>query len=369
MKVLVTGGAGFIGSHICDSLLDRGYSVRILDNLTAPVHKDGKPNYLSPGAEIVVGDVRKKEDWARALVGVDIVYHLAAYQDYMTDFSKYFHVNTCGTAILFEVAVEKKIPLKKVIIASSQAVYGEGKYEDMTTRAIYPDMRSCEQLEKGQWDLIKDGKPLKLLWTDESKVNPQNQYALSKYTQELVSLNLGKRYGIPVVCMRYSIVQGPRQSLTNAYSGACRIFSLCYLQGRQPIIYEDGNQYRDFINIEDVVRANHLVVDIDEANYRCFNVGGGKAYSVLKFGKIVAEVFGKPFEPVLNGEFRFGDTRHILSDISSLRLLGWEPKNDCEYSVRAYKEWLTGQKITENIVESAYRLMRSKNVVGSVKRK
>lgn len=369
MKVLVTGGAGFIGSHVCDALVNRGYSVRILDNLTEPVHKAKKPNYITEGAELVIGDVRIKADWARALDGVDAVYHLAAYQDYMTDFSKFFHVNTTGTAMLYEVAVEQKIPLKKVIVASSQAVYGEGKYKDNAGHVVYPDIRSRAQLEMAQWDLKMNGLPLDALWTDETQVNPQNQYAVSKYTQELVSLNLGKRYDIPTVCMRYSIVQGPRQSLSNAYSGACRIFALSYLQDKQPIIYEDGNQYRDFVNIEDVVRANLAVLDDERANFRCFNVGSGKKYSVLEFAEIAAKVFGKPFEPVISGEFRFGDTRHILSDISSLRELGWEPKNDCEYSVRTYRAWLTNQVVAENIVENAYKQMRLNNVLGKVSRK
>jgi len=369
MKILITGGLGFIGSHTADALLAQRYFVRILDNLSEPVHRDGKPLYVPKGAEIIIGDVRSKADWERALEGIDVVYHMAAYQDYLTDLSKFFHVNTVGTTLLYEVAVERSLPLKKVIVASSQAVYGEGKYRTESGEIVYPNSRSRKQLEEGRWDIEWNGSRLIPQWTDEAVVNPQNQYAISKYTQELVALNLGCRYEIPTVCLRYSIVQGPRQSFYNAYSGACRIFSLSYLFRRQPIIYEDGHQIRDFVNIEDVVCANLLVLEKEEANYRCFNVGGGRAYTVLEFAEIVARVFGCPFEPKLTGEFRFGDTRHIMSDITSLKVLGWSPQHAAEYSVLAYKEWLTSQDVSEEILEYAYSHMRELNVVGQSRRR
>ena len=368
MNILVTGGAGFIGSHTAQALVRKGHRVRILDNLTEPVHKDGQPLYVPDGVEFIKGDVRNKDDWIKALKDIDVVYHFAAYQDYLPDFSKFFHVNSVGTALLYEIAVQEKIPLRKVIIASSQAVYGEGKYLCDRDGVQYPDIRLRKQLDKGIWEVSCPvcGRRMRPLWTDESKVNPQNQYAVSKYTQELIAINLGRRYDIPTVCMRYSIVQGPRQSFYNAYSGACRIFSLSYYFGRQPTIYEDGRQLRDFVNIEDVVEANILVLEKPEADFQVFNVGGGKAYTVIEFAQIVAKVFDAEFKPDIPGKYRFGDTRHIMSDISKLKALGWEPRYSPQKSVEDYKKWLESRDVREDVLEYAEKNMERLNIVLSI---
>jgi dTDP-L-rhamnose 4-epimerase len=364
-NVLVTGGAGFIGSHTADRLLAEGHRVRVLDNLCEPVHRGGRPDYLSEGAELMVGDVRSRGDWERALDGIDAVYHFAAYQDLLADFSTFFHTNTVGTALLYEVAVEKSLPLQRVVVASSQAVYGEGRYRTEDGRLAYPDIRPAEQLARGEWELAFDGGTLTPVWTDETRVNPQNQYAISKYTQELVAINLGRRYGIPTTCLRYSIVQGPRQSFRNAYSGACRIFSLAYFLGLRPPVFEDGLQLRDFVCIEDVVAANVLMLDCPDAAFQCFNVGGGRAYTVLEFAEIAAEVFGRPFEVELQGNYRFGDTRHILSDVSRLRALGWAPLRDARDSLIRYRDWLATQEVSADILDVAARRMRGMSVVRS----
>ncbi|MCP4634436.1 MAG: SDR family NAD(P)-dependent oxidoreductase, partial [candidate division Zixibacteria bacterium] len=199
MKILVTGGAGFIGSHTVDRLIDKGYDVVILDSLEKPVHLKGKPPYLNPKAQFMLGDVRNRDDLLGAMKDVEAVIHLAAYQDYLTDFSKFFHVNSVSTALIYELIVNKELPVKKVVIASSQAVYGEGKYICPKHGTVYPDIRPERQLKKGEWDVNCSvcGNRLKLQTTNESVVNPKNQYAISKYTQELISLNLGKRYGVP----------------------------------------------------------------------------------------------------------------------------------------------------------------------------
>jgi len=370
MKCLVTGGAGFIGSHTVDALLERGYSVRILDNLSKPVHLMGKPDYLPEEAEFILGDVRKREDWEKALEGIDVVFHLAAYQDYLPDFSKFFHVNSVGTALLYEIIVEKKLPIKKVIVASSQAVYGEGKYRcPQCNRIKFPGLRMVEDLEKGNWNHhCQDcGTPLQAMWTNENRVNPQNQYALSKYSQEQLSINLGKRYQIPTTCLRYSIVQGPRQSIYNAYSGACRIFCLSLFFDRPIPVYEDGRQVRDFVNIFDVVRANLAVLDSSTSNYQAFNVGGGRTYSVMDFANIVTKVFNKDVEPQVTENYRFGDTRHIFSDISRLKLLGWKSLHSVEDSIAAYVEWLKRLDRVENILEKAEATMKSLHVVRAKK--
>jgi len=278
LKVLVTGGAGFIGSHTADTLLVRGHRVRIMDSLEPPVHLKGKPDYVPEKAEFIRGDVRVKNDWEKALRGIDIVFHFAAYQDYLTDFSKFFNVNSRGTALLYEVAVEKKLPLKKVIIASSQAVYGEGKYECSEDGITYPAPRSLEQLKRGDWELRcpKCGSRIKMQPTDEARVNPANSYGISKYSQELIGLTLGKRYDIPTTCLRYSIVQGARQSPYNLYSGALRVFAVSIRSGKEPVIYEDGQQLRDYVNIEDVVRANLLALEDSRTDYEVYDVVGGK---------------------------------------------------------------------------------------------
>ncbi len=370
MKVLVTGGAGFIGSHTADRLLKMGHQVKIVDCLKKPVHLKGFPDYLDKSkVEFIYGDVRDKAVMTYALNGVDIVFHIAAYQDYLPDYSTFSHVNTYSTSLLYEIIEEKKLPIQKVIVASSQAVMGEGKYHCEKHGSFYPNLRSESQLKEGLWDHYCPICNKKLVYdlSDENVVNPQNPYSMSKYTQEMLAINLGKRIGIPSVALRYSIVQGSRQSFYNAYSGVCRIFSLSMFFNKQPTIYEDGNSIRDYVNIHDVVDANILVMESDKANYEVFNVGGGKPYTVLEFSKIVAKVFGKSITAKIPGEYRFGDTRHIISDISKLKSLGWEPKRSIYDSVREYKKYLEQQTNIDDILDYAEKQMKSLGVVRSVK--
>jgi dTDP-L-rhamnose 4-epimerase len=369
VRILITGGAGFIGSHTADRLLEKGHEVRILDNLQKPVHLKGKPDYIPKRAEFILDDVRDKTALEKAMHGIDAIYHLAAYQDYLPDFSTYFHVNSVSTALIYEIIVEKSMPVKKVIVASSQAVLGEGLYRCEDHGELTPDIRLEEQLSKADWEHHCPfcGKYMQYLPTPEHKVNPQNQYAMSKHSQEMIAINLGKRYGIPSVAMRYSIVQGPRQSFYNAYSGAMRIFSLNLYFDRQPTIYEDGKQIRDYINYRDVVDANILVLETDKADYHCFNVGGGKAYTVLEFYIKVQEVTGKRIDPIITKFYRYGDTRHIFSDISKLKSLGWGPKIPIEDSIREYWEYLQEQTDIDDILEYAEKTMMKKGVVRAVK--
>jgi dTDP-L-rhamnose 4-epimerase len=361
MKILVTGGAGFIGSHTVDLLLQKGHAVRILDNLTPPVHVRGQiPEYVPPDAEFILGDVRDAAMWERALAGIDAVYHFAAYQDYLTDFSKFFHVNTVGTALLYETIVAKKLPVQKIVVASSQATYGEGKYECANDGVQYPPLRPIEQLMRCDWEprCPKCGSTMKPIWTDESQVDPHNQYAMSKYTQEMLALNFGKRYAIPTVALRYSIVQGPRQSFRNAYSGALRIFTLRLLNNHRPVCYEDGQQLRDFVSVHDVARANWLVMQDPRANFQVYNVGGGRAITVEAYARLIAKHLDKNIEPVMPGEFRFGDTRHILSDISKLRALGWEPYISFDDIIAEYIAWAREQPDLRDYYDDAERHMK-----------
>jgi dTDP-L-rhamnose 4-epimerase len=357
MKVLVTGGAGFIGSHTVDLLLTRGHSVRVLDALLPPVHRDHQlPPYVPAEVEVQVGDVRDRAAWEAALDGVNAVFHLAAYQDYLPDFSKFFHVNAAGTALLYEIAVERQLPLQKIVIASSQAVYGEGRYRCAQDGVVYPGPRSEAQLHAGHWDppCPVCGGPLTSEFTPETAViNPHNSYAMSKYAEEMLALNLGKRYGLPTTALRYSIVQGKRQSYRNAYSGAMRIFAMQALAGQPLTVYEDGRQLRDFVYVGDVARANLLVFEDPRANYEAYNVGSGQAGTVLAFAECVAERAHTGSQPRVSGEFRFGDTRHIVSDISKLRALGWEPRGTLAGNVDEYLAWATQQADFRNYADEA----------------
>jgi dTDP-L-rhamnose 4-epimerase len=363
--VLVTGGAGFVGSHTVDRLLSIGFDVRILDNLQKPVHMKGKPEYVPDAVDFMIGDVRDKDTIEKALMDVEYVFHLAAYQDYLPDFSTFFHVNSVSTALIYEIAVAKKLPLKKIVVASSQFVNGEGIYKDEKGKLYYPKRRSNEQLELGQWDFHDNsGKKLEYIWTPETYASPPNQYAISKYSQELMALNFGERYEIPSTALRYSIVQGSRQSFYNMYSGACRIFSLAYYFDKAPTIYEDGKMKRDFVNVHDVVDANILAMTDDRTNYQSFNVGGGVDYTVEEFAGIVAREFGKEeIKPNISGEYRFGDTRNACSDISKLKALGWNPKRNAEDSVREYVNYLRAQTDLKDILDYAEKTMKSLNVV------
>jgi dTDP-L-rhamnose 4-epimerase len=371
MKVLITGGAGFIGSHTADALLASGYEVRVLDSLEEPVHRGRQvPDYLDPRIEFVRGDVRDADALLSALKGCGAVYHLAAFQDYLPTFSRYFDTNVTSTALIYELIVREKLPIEKVIVASSQSTLGEGRYADARGRPVFPGLRSNEQLSKGLWEIQPSGDevgPLTMQPTDETHSNPQNPYGMSKIAEERVALNLGRQYGVPSVAMRYSIVQGPRQSFYNAYSGACRVFSLSLHLGRDPVIYEDGQQIRDFVNIADVVDANLLVLKDSRADFQMFNVGGDRRVTVAEFARVVADVFEKKgFEPKASGKYRYGDTRHIFSDVTKLKALGWTPKRSVKESVVAYREWLKRADSAEDILDYSNKMMAKLGVVRDV---
>jgi dTDP-L-rhamnose 4-epimerase len=368
MRVLVTGGAGFIGSHTADRLLELGHEVVVLDALTPPVHRDGPPSYLDPEIEFYEGDVRNEDLLRNLLRRVDAVYHLAAYQDYLPDFARFSDVNIVSTALLYQIIVAERLDLARVIVASSQAAMGEGLYRCPLDGEQLPGMRPESALTAGQWDIPcpQCGGPLVMLPTPERVANPQNPYGISKFGQEMVAVNLGRRYSVPTVAMRYSIVQGPRQSVFNAYSGACRIFCLHYRQGRVPSLYEDGEAIRDYINIDDVVDANILVLEDDRAVGSVLNVGGGAPVTTREFADIVMRHYGSNRRATAPGEFRFGDTRHILSDVTSIGMLGWSPKRTAADSVAAYAEWLDGIEGIEGVLDEANANMRLLGVIRSV---
>jgi dTDP-L-rhamnose 4-epimerase len=365
MRILVTGGAGFIGSHTCDRLVELGHDVVVLDALTAPVHRDGRPDHLTPGAELYVGDVRNRDLVANLLRRVDAVYHLAAYQDYLPDFARFTDVNVTSTALLYEIVVAERLDLQRVVVASSQSAMGEGLYRCPEHGEQTPGMRSEKALRDARWDLtcpVCQG-PLEMQLTPERISNPQNPYGMSKLGEEMVALNLGRRYGVPSVALRYSIVQGPRQSVYNAYSGACRIFNLHYLLGSAPTLYEDGLAIRDYVNIHDVVDANVLALTNDQAVGRAFNVGGGTPYTTQEFADIVRRQYRSDQPGRVSGEYRFGDTRHIFSDIEALKQLGWVPTRTPVDSVAEYAQWLVGMPGLDAVLAEADSRMRALGVV------
>lgn len=365
LRVLVTGGAGFIGSHTADALLGRGYTVRILDNLQPRVHANGKPPYLSPDAEFVHGDVTDRRALERSLADVDYVMHLAAYQDYLPDFSTFVHVNTESAALIFELIVEHHLPVRRIVFASSQSVAGEGRYRCNQHGVVIPEQRSLEQLERGDWDVYcpQCHRAMEPLLIDESTCRPHTAYGISKYAIELLARTLGSRYAIPTASMRYTYVQGSRNSFFNAYSGICRSFALRILNGLPPICYEDGRQLRDYVNVADVARANVIAMEAPSSEHLVLNVGGANSTTVLEFADIILKACESTLEPLVPGCFRIGDTRHTVSDVSAMRRLGWSPSVPVEQSVREYLGWMSEYRDTRPYLEEAERVMQQQNVV------
>jgi dTDP-L-rhamnose 4-epimerase len=370
MKALVTGGAGFIGSHISDALLMRGCTVRVLDNLEARVHPRGRQSYLSREVEFLEGDVRDRPMLERALAGVDIIFHAAAYQDYMCDYSKFFDSNATGTALIFEIIQERRLPVRRFILSSSQAVYGEGQYRCSEHRLQLPLARGKARLDSGEWNLscahcYQELEPVRL---EEEYINPVTAYGLTKYSQELIAMQLGRRVGVPAVALRYSITQGSRQSFYNAYSGICRIFTRALRGGRPPVIYEDGLQQRDYVHIDDVVDANLLAMDDPRTDYQAYNVGTGKTTTVLEYARVLATQMGVDIEPELPGVYRVGDVRHTVSGISKIGRLGWKPTKHLPEIFADYLAWLDTVGDTDDYFAPAYAAMKQRGIVRTVQK-
>jgi dTDP-L-rhamnose 4-epimerase len=351
-KILITGGAGFVGSHLADGLLKAGHQVRILDDLTPQVHPLGKPDYLSKNIELISGDVRDPNRLKEALAGVDVVYHFAAtvgVGQSMYEIARYMSVNTQGTAELLQAILDSKRPLEKLIVASSMSIYGEGRYTcSACGRQAAPPVRSIEELKSGQWDLCCDTCRGILLPmpTDETKPSEINSiYALSKRDQEEICLIYGRTYGLPVTALRFFNIYGTRQALSNPYTGVAAIFASRILNNQAPLVFEDGEQMRDFVSIHDIVRANILAMDRPGSNGEVINVGGGKPITIRTVAEILARSLGKDVQPVITNKYRAGDIRHCFADLSKAhRLLEYEPQVGYEEGFRELAEWLREQQ-------------------------
>jgi dTDP-L-rhamnose 4-epimerase len=357
---LITGGAGFIGSHVADELLGAGWRVRVLDELSPQVHDGGRPDYLDRDVELIVGDVRDAEAVRGAIDGVDAVIHLAArvgVGQSMYELAEYTSTNSLGTAVLLEALVEH--PVEKLLVASSMSVYGEGLYRNSAGQAVCVAERTREQLAAGDWDPADaDGTGLEPVATPETKP-PANSsvYALTKYDQERLCLVFGMAYGIPTVALRFFNVYGPRQALSNPYTGVLAIFASRLLNARPPLVFEDGRQRRDFVHVSDVARACRLALEEDDAQGRALNVGSGASVSVREIACGLADVLDVQIEPELTGKSRAGDIRHCFADISLAReLLGFEPEVTLEDGMRDLADWLEGQIAVDRVDDAAHEL-------------
>jgi dTDP-L-rhamnose 4-epimerase len=364
-RVLITGGAGFIGSHLADALLARGYRVRVLDCLSEQVHGEisGFPAYLDPAVETYRGDVRDRRDVERALSGVDAVFHFASavgVGQSMYQIEKYIDINNRGTAVLLESLVRR--PVAKLIVASSMSVYGEGLYRGSDGQVRTPRPRTLDQLKAGRWDLLDDeGRALEPVPTPEDKIPmPESIYALSKYDQEMMCLLFGRAYEIPVVALRFFNVYGERQALSNPYTGVLAIFAARYLNGKPPLIFEDGHQRRDFVHVRDLAAGCVLALESDAARDEVFNLGGGEACSVLEVARQFGKVLGKQeLAPAVSGNYRSGDIRNCFADISKARkVLGYRPRITFEAGLAELAQWLEGRMDEDRSEAAAAELRR-----------
>lgn len=364
-RVLITGGAGFIGSHVADDLLRRGYTVRAFDCLSPQVHgqQPRRPEYLAPEVELVVGDLQSRELVRRALRDVDIVVHLAAkvgVGQSMYQVADYTAANNLGTAILMEEIIDRRV--ERLVVASSMSIYGEGLYRDRHDRLVAGTDRPLQQLKDHDWEVHgPDGEPLEPVPTPESKAPAlASVYALSKYDQERMCLTLGRAYNIPTVALRFFNVYGPRQALSNPYTGVLAIFASHLLNGKPPVIFEDGYQRRDFVNVHDIAQGIRLAMEAPGAADHVFNIGSGQHTTVRQVAERLAHLLDREdIEPEITGRYRVGDIRHCFADIALAReLLGYEPQVTFERGLDELAGWLETQIGKANAADARAELQR-----------
>jgi dTDP-L-rhamnose 4-epimerase len=361
MRALITGGAGFIGSYVVDRLVERGDTVRILDSLEPQVHPGGAPAYLNRAAELIIGDVRDREAVLTALDACDAVIHLAArvgVGQSMYQIADYVSANTQGTAVLLQALLDR--PVKRLVVASSMSVYGEGRCAGPGGQRIDPPGRSREQLEHAHWEMHgPGGEPLRPVPTPEGKrCDLSSVYAMSKYDQERLCLLFGAAYKVPTVALRFFNVYGPRQALSNPYTGVLAIFASRLLNGNPPAIFEDGLQRRDFVSVHDVARSCALALESPRAAGHALNIGSGRSFTVREVAQALAEATGKRgIAPEITGKYRVGDIRHCFADIGAAReLLGYEPRVRFEEGLEELASWLRTQKADDRVASARAEL-------------
>src|SRR2546423_2836507 len=369
-RALVSGGAGLIGSHVADLLAREGWRVRILDNLEPNTHKRGKPAWINQDAEFVQGDLRDRGTIENALGDIDVIFHQAAYGGYMPEIAKYVHVNSLGTAQMLELIREKNLPIRKIMVASSQAVYSEGAGICPKHQLVFPGVRPVEQLRKGDWEAHCPlcGAITKSAPTPENApVGGETVYGLTKVDQEKLVLLWGKQVGIPTVALRYSCTYGPRQSIFNPYTGVIAIFCTRLLNNLAPVLYEDGEQTRDFSFVEDIARANVLAADTDQLDGTAVNVGSEKGISIRRVAEIVSFALKIDIQPEINGEFRPGEMRHLISGTDTIRAAGYVPQVDLGEGLGRYLDWIRGQAGVRDYFSEAAEILRNKGIVHRVR--
>jgi dTDP-L-rhamnose 4-epimerase len=369
-RALVTGGAGLIGSHVADLLVREGWKVRVLDNLEPNTHRRGKPNWINPAADFVQGDLRDRDTITAALENIDTIFHQAAYGGYMPEIVKYVHVNSFGTAQMLEVIREKGLPIQKIIVASSQAVYSEGAGDCPTHGLVFPNVRPVEQLRRGDWQVhcpICDSVTESVPTPENAPVGGETVYGLTKVDQEKLVLLWGKQIGIPTTALRYSCTYGPRQSIFNPYTGVIAIFCTRLLNNLPPVLYEDGEQTRDFSFVEDIARANLLAAETDKLDGLPVNVGCGRGMSIRDIAEQIADALDIHITPEAKGEFRPGEMRHLTSDTSRIRGAGYEPQVDLATGIACYLDWIRAQSDVRDYFSEAETILRDKGIVHRVK--
>src|SRR3954463_13958166 len=369
-RALVTGAAGLIGSHVVDLLVRNGWQVRALDNLEPQTHRRGKPAGINPKAGFIEGDMRNRDAVTAALDGIEVVFHQAAYGGYMPEIAKYVHVNSLGTAQMLEVIREKSIPIKKIVVASSQAVYSEGAGECPKHGLVFPSVRPIKQLSDGDWEVHCPvcGAITKSVPTPENApVGGETVYGLTKVDQERLVLLWGKQIGIPTVALRYSCTYGPRQSIFNPYTGVIAIFCTRLLNNLPPVLYEDGQQTRDFSFVEDIARANLLAAESEQLDGLPVNVGSGAGVSIRNIADQISDALDIRIPPEVNSEFRPGEMRHLTSDTERIRAAGYAPEVDLATGIGRYLDWIRQQSDVRDYFSEAANVLRSKGIVHRVK--